>query len=112
MAFPLIAGLPWLASVLGGLFVSLFTFFAQYLTKRLALILAVVLALSGLTVAFFAAIVGIINGISQVTPPQLNLALGLVYPANANLLIASCLSARLARWVYEWNVKVIQMRLF
>jgi hypothetical protein len=112
MAFPLMAGLPWLASILGGLFVSIFTFLAQYLTKRLALVLAVVIAISGLTVAFFAAIVGILSGLAQVTPPQLNLALGLVYPTNANLLIASIISARLSRWVYEWNVKVIQLRLF
>lgn len=111
MAFPLIAGLPWLATILGGLFLSFVSLLAQFLTKRLALILAVVLAMSGLTIAFFAGIVGIVNGLAEVSPPMLTQALGLVYPPNANLLIASCLSARVARWIYEWNMKVIYMRL-
>lgn len=112
MPLPVLAGIPWLASILSGLFASLITFFAQYLTKRLAIVVAVVAALSALTLAFFAGIVAIINGLSSISPPMLSQAMGMIYPENLNLIVASIFSARVARWVYEWNVKVIQFRLF
>lgn len=112
MAIPVLAGIPWLASLLGGLFVAVVGFFAEHLTKRLAIVVAVVVALSALTLAFFAAIVAIIAGVSSLSPPQLSMAMGLIYPHNLNLIIAAVFAARLARWAYEWNVKVLQMRLF
>jgi|SRR5690606_829192 hypothetical protein len=103
--------IPWLVSVLGALLVSAFGFFADFVTKRLLVIAAVVAAIVALTLAFFAAIVAIINGLSSISPPALSQAMGLIYPANFPLIVGTTFAARVVRWVYEWNVKFLQYRL-
>jgi uncharacterized protein with PQ loop repeat len=102
----------WLATLLGSLFTSLVQFFMNYMTKRLAIVVAVVAAISALTFAFFASIVLLVNGISVALPPEFSKGLSLVIPSNLPLCVSSILTAHLIRWVYEWNVKVIQFRLF
>jgi hypothetical protein len=102
----------WLATLLGALFTSLIQFFMNYMTKRLAIVAAVLAVISTLTFGFFEAIVGLVNSIAVALPPQAAMGLSLVIPSNAPLCISSILTAHLIRWVYEWNVKVIQLRLF
>lgn len=102
----------WLATLLGSLFTSIIQFFMNYVSKRLAIILAVVAAISGLTFGFFAAIVGLVSAISVVIPSEVSVGLSLVIPSNFLLCCSSILTAHVIRWVYEWNVKVIQFRLF
>jgi uncharacterized membrane protein len=102
----------WLATFLGSLFSSVVAFFMQYVTKRLAIVLAVISAIAALTLGFFAAILALVNAVSSVTPPYFSVAMSWIVPSNAPLCISTILTAHLIRWVYEWNVKVIQLRLF
>lgn len=102
----------WLASFLGSLFTSLVAFFMQYVTKRIAIILAVIAAISSLTIGFFAVIVSLLGMIVMSTPPEIGFAISWFVPSNAYSCISLILTAHTVRWVYEWNVKVIQLRLF
>lgn len=104
--------MPWLAAVLGGLFTKLVEFFGSYLTKRLAIIVAVLAAITTVVTGFLAAIRMAIESISVITPPFLNDVAGLVIPENVPVLISILISARITRWAYDWNVRVIQWRLF
>lgn len=112
MPLPVLAGLPWVASILGGLFSALFGFFAKYLTKRLAIVVAAISAIGGLTAAFFALLNTAMGALTATVPPDVSIVLSHVLPDNFQLCISTLLGAQSARWVYEWNVKVIQMRLF
>ena len=112
MALPVLAGIPWLASVIGGLFSAVFAYFAQFLTKRLAIVAAVVSVLIAITTAFFAAINGIVSALSVAAPPSVAVAASLVVPSNATACASAYMAALVARWAYQWNVKVLQYKLF
>lgn len=112
MAIQVIAGIPWLAGVLGGIFASLFTWLAQFVTRRLAIVVACISIILTLTVAFFAAVHGAITGLASISPPQLGLVLGFVMPSNFPSCLTVILTTHTLRWAYEWNVKIVQMKLF
>ena len=111
MPIPVIAGIPILAGILGGLFSALFQSLADVLTKRLALVVAGVAIIAGLTTAFFTLITGLFSAISAVAPNSLGLAISLVIPDNASACVSAIMTARMARWAYEWNVRIIQYKL-
>lgn len=102
----------WLGTLLGTLLTSVVTFFFSYMTKRLLIIAAVVVAIAAVTVAFFAAVYTLMATVIAASPPFFSMACSLVLPENFPFILSVWLSARLLRWVYEWNVKVIQYRLF
>ena len=102
----------WLATFLGSLFSSLVAFFFTYMTKRLAIVVAVVIAIASVTLVFFAAVAALMNAIVAASPPFFSTAVSLVVPDNFPLIVSTVLSAHVLRWVYVWNVKVIQYRLF
>lgn len=102
----------WLATLLGSLFSGIVTWFAQYVSKRVAIIAAVVTAIATLTTAFFVAVVSILSALLMAVPPEVSIAVGLFVPSNAYACTSAVLTAHTIRWVYEWNVKVIQFRLF
>lgn len=112
MAIPVIAGIPWLAGLLGGIVTWLIGFFAQYLTRRLAIVAAAIAVVVTLTAAFFAGVHGVVSGLSSMSPPQFSVVLGFVMPSNAPACVSAILTTHTLRWAYEWNVKVVQMKLF
>lgn len=112
MAIPVIAGLPWLAGVLGGVFSSIFTWFAQFLTKRLAIVAAAVAVLISITSIFMALVYALAQGLSVALPADIATAAYLVIPSNTPSCISAYLTAVVAKWAYSWNVRVIQYKLF
>lgn len=112
MAIPVIAGIPWLAGIIGGLFSAVFGYFTSFLTKRFAVVAAAVAVIVGITTAFFAAIQGLVSGLSIVAPEELSLAAGLVVPTNATACATAYMTALVVRWAYQWNVKIVQYKLF
>lgn len=110
MAVPVLIGLPWLATLLGGLFTALLNFFTRFLSRRLAVVLIILAALATLTAAFFAAIGGLISGLSMAMPSFVALGLGHVWPANGQACIAAIASGHVLRFAYEWNVKAARMK--
>lgn len=112
MALPLLAGIPWLAGLIGGLFTTLFAFFAQYLTKKLAVVAVAITLIVGLTTAFIAALTALTSAIQFAAPPWYTLAVQLVVPDNAFFCVSTIFTAHLLRYAYDWNVKIIQYKLF
>ena len=111
MPLPALLGIPFLAGVLGSLFAGLVTFFAKYLTKRIALTAAFITASLGLFAVFFAVCWSILQSLILVTPPEVSLALAFFVPSNAPACLGAILTVNAARWVYDWNTRVIQFRL-
>lgn len=111
MALPVLIGLPWLGGVLGSFFSALFSFFATYVTKRLALVAAAVVLLISLTAAFWAALEGLVSGLSFALPAPYVAMFDHFVPGNATACLSIVISARLFRYVYDWNSLVVRMKM-
>lgn len=111
MALPALLGIPWLAGILGGLFAGLLEFFIKYVGKKTALTAAFVTASLSLFAVLFSACWGLMQGIVYASPPELSTALRFIVPSNAATCLSAYLTAVVARWVYDWNTRVIQFRL-
>lgn len=111
MPIPVLAGLPWLAGVISGLLTSLIGFLAQFISKRLAIVLIAITTLTALTTAFAAAITALVSGISASTPEYFSIAASWIVPSNTVACLSACVSGRFIRWVYEWNVRIVMMKV-
>lgn len=111
MPLPAIIGIPFLAGVFGSLFAGLISFFAKYLTKRLALTAAFVTASIALFAVFFSVCWAVLQSLIVSTPSEVSLALSFFVPSNAPACLGAILTVNAARWVYDWNTRVIQFRL-
>ena len=109
MPVPAILGLPWLATAIGSLFSGLFVFFAQYLTKRVAVIAAVIALVLASTLGMIALIESLLTGITYIAPDFQYV--GLILPSNFSSCLGACITARLAYWAYSWNTRIIQYKL-
>lgn len=106
-----IAGLMLLFQFLANLFMRFIALFFEQTGRRLLVIAAVLAVLAGLVVAFYAAIKGLIENINLIAPAELSQAASLVVPDNFVTIASIQITARLLRFAYEWNVKVLQWRL-
>ena len=104
--------MPLIAALIGGLFTSLFAYLAKFYTKKIAVAFAIITLLLTATTAFIALISGLMASVVAVSPPFLSVAIQLVVPDNAATCMSAILTARIARWAYEWNVRIIQYKLF
>lgn len=107
----IILGVTFIATFLSQMVTTLFTSWLQVATKRFFIIAAVLAAVASFVAAFYVAIRAVIDSISAVSPPFLSQAASLVVPDNFVTLVAIQISARLIRFAYEWNIKVLQWRL-
>ena len=107
---PVLLGLPWLAAVLGSLFLGLVTWLAQYVSKKIAITIVRIAALVSLTTAFVLLVQGAIDVLAFSFPIAANF--GFILPGNLSTLVGSYAAIRLAYWVYRWNIKIVQLRLF
>lgn len=112
MPLPVLAGLPWLASVLGSLFSGVVVWAAQFLTKRLAIVAAAVAVVIALTVTFFTALQALVTGLGLVLPAEVLQGAALLLPSNTDTCLTAMMTARTARYAYDWNIKIIQLKLF
>lgn len=104
-----ILGIPWLATVIGSGLTGLIAFFGKFLTKKLAVVAAVVTAAAVFTAAFIASIEGLMAGISYAMPSTGNWFVFL--PDNVSACVSAILGAELIRWVYDWNIKILSWKL-
>lgn len=107
----LVPVLVWFVNLLGSLLSVFIGFFLQVFTKRLALIAIVIAGIASLVVAFFAAMMGLVNVLSPSMPSFVIQGVSLFIPANAPLILSTVMTARVIRFAYEWNVKFLQMKL-
>ena len=112
MPLPVLAGIPWLAGVIGALFASIFNWLLKFFTKRFAVVGAAVAVIATITSALFVAFEALFSAIVIVSPDWVASGAMLVVPSNANLCISTIVSAYLLKWVYSWQVRIIQYKLF
>lgn len=104
--------MPILAAYIGTLFTSIATFFATYITKRLAIIAAAIALFVSVTAAFFVSIKALLSGLSVALPEAVVIGASWFLPANAVPCVSAVLTALALRWVYHWQIKIIQLKLF
>ena len=103
-------GLAALGTGIGSIITGLVTWFAQFMTKRLAVLATVITIIVSLTLAFIAAIEGILAGLTYVAP-DLSGAFAIL-PGNFSACVSAIVSAKLLKWAYGWHVSFVQMKLF
>ncbi|MFB9136826.1 DUF5455 family protein [Vibrio sp. AK197] len=95
--------IPAIAMFLGNLAAQVLGWFVQRMSRRLAVNLTILTMVAGLTVTTSAALYGIVNGLSFVIPSYLSEGISLFVPDNAIPCVAAIGSARIIRWVWEWQ---------
>ena len=112
LLMPVMLGIPWLATVLGGLFGGLVSFprevphqadrgdcgrpWSRWST---------------LTGAFVVAMQSAVGLLSMTMPFDMSVV-KLFVPEDYAVIFGIALAARVSWWVYWWNVKIVQLRLF
>ena len=109
MAFFLL-GIPWLATAIGTFLTATIGFFASFLTRRLAIIAAVITVVISITTAFIAALEGLISGISYVAPDLSGVFA--ILPGNFSVCVSAIITTKMLAWAYSWNITLAQMKLF
>jgi len=102
-------GLPWLASVLLGGLGGVASFLATYIGKRIAIIIVVIAACLVLVGIF-------ITAISAVLDSFLSHGIGgtgfhLFIPNGLHTILSLWLTAKIAFWLYSWNVKIATLKI-
>lgn len=102
----------WLVMLFVSFLDKIVSFFAGFVSKKAAQILAA-LSLAGTVTAAFMAVLGSALGSIVVSAPSGLVAQGLaLLPANTNICIAVVITVKIARWLYDWQTRVIQWSLF
>jgi hypothetical protein len=112
MAIQALAGLPWLAGIIGSAFAALFAWFMTFITRRFALVAAGIAIIVGLTTSLYAALLGLVAALVVNMPTEMTAHVGLFIPSNLGYCVTVYVSAQLLRWTYDWNVRIIQLKLF
>jgi len=107
----ILAAITFLATFIAQLLTRSVSVVFEILTKKLLVIGAVLATLAVFVVGFYALIHTTIASIAHVSPPMLSQAASLCVPDNVVVLASIQITARIARFGYEWNVKVLQWRL-
>lgn len=107
----IIIAITFLATLITNLFTRSVSVVFEIMTKRILIIASLVTALAIFVSGFYLLINSLIAGIATTMPPVVSQAASLVIPDNFVTLVTIQVNAQIARWVYEWNVKVLQWRL-
>lgn len=102
--------MPILAKLLASLFGGLIAWLANLLGKKWALGLTFAGVFTGLTVALYAALSLLLNGLAATLPgwPGMEIAMWVAAPANLPAAIAAVLSAEASLTLYAWNVHLLR----
>jgi len=103
-------GIPFLAGVFGSVMSGLISFLAQFMTKRIAIVIAAIAAVVLVTGVFVGAISALVDTI-QFSFPDYKYAF-LFLPSNFEDGFGAIVAAKVLRWAYDWNIKIIQWKLF
>ena len=105
-----ILGIPWLASTVLGVLGGIVSFFATYIGKRIALMIIVIAACLVLVGIFFAALESLIAGISWSSLAG-GTGFHLFIPTGFSSILSLWLTAKIAFWLYSWNVKIATLKI-
>lgn len=99
--------LPALAVFLGQLAATILGFLATRVTRTVAINLTVLTMVLGLALTTALALSAIFSGLSYVVPPELSQGFAFFIPDNAIPCISAIFSARVIRWVWQWQFYAI-----
>lgn len=108
---PILAGIAWLATALFSLITGLVAFLVGYLTKRFLIVAAAVVVIIALTAAMWAGLESLVSGITSSMPSAIQAGVNMMMPSNLTACIAIIIAAKLLKYAYDWNVRVVQMKL-
>jgi hypothetical protein len=103
----ILSALKWFS----GFIVSIAAYLTTYFGKKVATVITAVGVLLTLTTAFWAAMKGLIETISVAAPAELNIAMGWLVPDNLAECFAAYMTAKIARFVYDYKSRGVQMRM-
>ncbi|WP_194089229.1 DUF5455 family protein [Vibrio hibernica] len=110
---PIISGIgnllriPALIAFLAQLAATVLGWFALRLTRNVAINLTVLTMVIGLALTTALALSVIFSGLSYVVPPNLSEGFSLFIPDNAIPCLSAIFSARVIRWVWQWQFYAI-----
>ncbi|WP_089138188.1 DUF5455 family protein [Vibrio rumoiensis] len=99
--------LPALAIFLGQLAATILGWLATRITRSVAINLTVLTMVLGLALTTALALSAIFNGLSYVVPPELSQGFAFFMPDNAIPCISAIFSARVIRFVWQWQFYAI-----
>lgn len=112
MPVPVLLGLPWLAGVLSSAFGVIVSFFAAYITKRLAIVAAGIVLITAATGVFWAAMQALIAGLMLTFPVEYTMGAALFAPSNLDESVSILVTAKLLRYAYDWKVRLMKYKFF
>ncbi|MUK51439.1 DUF5455 family protein [Aliivibrio fischeri] len=99
--------IPAIVAFIAGLVAQLVAWFSVFIARGIALNLAIVVLVVALAVAISAGFWSMLEGISYVLPPEFSKAMGMITPSNAVPCLSTIAAAKIARWVWIWQVYAI-----
>ncbi|WP_068636746.1 DUF5455 family protein [Thauera butanivorans] len=100
----------YLAQFLISIFGGLFTWLAQYFTRKTAMALTLVATGLAMTTTFYLSIKLLVTGVvGAISNQYLLMGFWALWPDNADVCIAACLSADVGAFVYRYKMKMMQM---
>jgi len=104
--------MPLLAAFIGSLFTSTVAFLALFITKRIAIVAAVLLFTISMTATFMTAVNAAASALVTAMPSEIAIAASWVVPSNASACLAAWVTANLLTWAWSWNTRILQLKLF
>lgn len=99
----------WLGNLFVGLVSAVLSYVGAHLAKKTVFALAAVAAALSLTAAFVFVIKGLLAGMSLVLPDWAVVGAAMFLPSNTALCISALISARVARWIYDYHMETLRL---
>lgn len=96
---------------LGGLIATFAGFLAQWFGRRAAIRLSIITAMLSFLGIFIAAVNAAVSGLSVVLPSAVVIGASWFMPDNINACISACISVRLAKYIYDYQQRVLAWQL-
>jgi len=91
------------------LFGSMAAFFGQWMAKKTALATAAVTVSITLTLVLGATLKGLLIGFVAILPNWMAIGFDAIIPGNFPIMVAAVISAKVARFIYDWNMENLKI---
>jgi hypothetical protein len=78
-----------------------------YVTRKVAIVIAVIVVLLSMTTAFWLSLKAVLSGLAMALPSEFAGGAGLIVPSNAVGCLAAYCAARLVFWAYHLNRDIL-----
>lgn len=106
----ILSGFSWLFTGISGLVVSLVTFLAGLLGRKLVIFTAVTTALSAALAVFITLLISQASSLVAQSVPQAAQAAGFFFPSNMQACLAVIISAHIGKWIFDTTKQMIFAR--